>query len=257
MIGAVREVLVAPDDPAPRWSTRDRRSRRRRIVTLTVTEKGYCLDPRPGGLDAIRRRRRSGRPRRPRRPRACRRRASPRGATRGCRRSPRSAATTCRTTAALREAVLEHGRTHDRTCGLDRGRRRLPHTMVDRIVPATTAEADRGHAAAAGVRDEALVVTEPFTQWVIEDRFAGGRPASAGRRAADRGRRAVGGRQAAAAQRRPFGARLSRWAGGLAHVHEAVAGADRRALIERLWDESGAELVRARPGSTLPPMARR
>lgn len=50
-------------------------------------------------------------------------------------------------------------------------------SMVDRIVPATTA-ADRADAATLlGVRDEALVVAEPFTQWVIEDRFAAGRPA--------------------------------------------------------------------------------
>jgi len=49
--------------------------------------------------------------------------------------------------------------------------------MVDRIVPATT-EADRiSIAALTGLRDDAMVVTEPFTQWVIEDNFAGPRPA--------------------------------------------------------------------------------
>lgn len=53
----------------------------------------------------------------------------------------------------------------------------FPCTMVDRIVPATT-EADRVAAEqVTGVRDEGLVVAEPFTQWVIEDRFAGPRPA--------------------------------------------------------------------------------
>jgi fructuronate reductase len=46
---------------------------------------------------------------------------------------------------------------------------RFPSTMVDRIVPATT-DRDREHAARLlGVRDEALVVAEPFRQWVIED----------------------------------------------------------------------------------------
>lgn len=53
----------------------------------------------------------------------------------------------------------------------------FPSTMVDRIVPATTPgdldEAER----LLGVRDEGAVVTEPFTQWVIEDFFAAGRPA--------------------------------------------------------------------------------
>jgi fructuronate reductase len=53
---------------------------------------------------------------------------------------------------------------------------RFPASMVDRIVPATT-EADRDEAAALlGVRDEAVVVAEPFLQWVIEDDFAGPRP---------------------------------------------------------------------------------
>jgi fructuronate reductase len=52
-----------------------------------------------------------------------------------------------------------------------------PSTMVDRIVPATT-DADRAEIEALlGMRDEAAVVTEPFSQWVIEDKFAGPRPA--------------------------------------------------------------------------------
>lgn len=53
----------------------------------------------------------------------------------------------------------------------------FPSTMVDRIAPATT-ESDREAAAdLLGLRDEALVVAEPFKQWVIEDHFAGPRPA--------------------------------------------------------------------------------
>ena len=53
----------------------------------------------------------------------------------------------------------------------------FPCSMVDRIVPATTPE-QRDHVSQAlGVRDEGLVVGEPFAQWVIEDRFAGPRPA--------------------------------------------------------------------------------
>ncbi|TWD83304.1 fructuronate reductase [Kribbella amoyensis] len=53
----------------------------------------------------------------------------------------------------------------------------FPASMVDRIVPATT-ETDRAEAARLlGVRDEAVVVAEPFLQWVIEDEFAGPRPA--------------------------------------------------------------------------------
>jgi fructuronate reductase len=48
--------------------------------------------------------------------------------------------------------------------------------MVDRIVPATT-DTDRAAAREAlGVEDAWPIATEPFTQWVIEDRFPGGRP---------------------------------------------------------------------------------
>jgi fructuronate reductase len=53
---------------------------------------------------------------------------------------------------------------------------RFPVTMVDRITPATT-DAHRAEAAAlTGLRDDALVVAEPFMQWVVEDSFAGPRP---------------------------------------------------------------------------------
>lgn len=52
----------------------------------------------------------------------------------------------------------------------------FPCTMVDRIVPETT-DADRDAIASAlGLRDAWPVTTEPFTQWVVEDRFAAGRP---------------------------------------------------------------------------------
>jgi fructuronate reductase len=52
----------------------------------------------------------------------------------------------------------------------------FPNTMVDRIVPATTDE-HRAHAAAAGFDDRIPVPAEPFRMWVMEDRFAAGRPA--------------------------------------------------------------------------------
>jgi len=53
----------------------------------------------------------------------------------------------------------------------------FPCSMVDRIVPATTPEQRDAVGRLLGVRDEGLVVGEPFAQWVIEDRFAGPRPA--------------------------------------------------------------------------------
>src|SRR5690606_34044402 len=52
----------------------------------------------------------------------------------------------------------------------------FPCTMIDRIVPATTDEDRKEIEARLGVRDEAMVVAEPFTQWVVEDHFSDGRP---------------------------------------------------------------------------------
>jgi len=51
-----------------------------------------------------------------------------------------------------------------------------PSMMVDRIVPATTPEDIDAIDGRLGVADAAPVVTEPFSQWVVEDRFCAGRP---------------------------------------------------------------------------------
>ncbi|OZC86153.1 mannitol dehydrogenase [Rhodococcus sp. 06-418-1B] len=53
----------------------------------------------------------------------------------------------------------------------------FPNSMVDRIVPATTDEDRRRLEDETGLRDDAVVVCEPFRQWVIEDHFAAERPA--------------------------------------------------------------------------------
>ena len=50
VIGAIKDVLVAPEDPQALLARADR-SGGRRIVTLTVTEKGYCYDPATAALD--------------------------------------------------------------------------------------------------------------------------------------------------------------------------------------------------------------
>lgn len=52
----------------------------------------------------------------------------------------------------------------------------FPSTMVDRIVPAVTAETLDKIEQLTGVRDPAGVACEPFRQWVIEDNFVAGRP---------------------------------------------------------------------------------
>ena len=87
----------------------------------------------------------------------------------------------------------------------------LPNSMVDRIVPAATPESLAWAAQRLGLRDEAAIVCEPFTQWVIEDRFAGPRPAweDAGALLTER-RAPLSGDEAAPAQRHAFGDRLCR-----------------------------------------------
>ena len=53
----------------------------------------------------------------------------------------------------------------------------FPSSMVDRIVPATRSQDIRGFTTFSGILDQGLVVAEPFSQWVIEDDFVNGRPA--------------------------------------------------------------------------------
>lgn len=127
-----------------------------------------------------------------------------------------------------------------------------PSTMVDRIVPATT-EGDRaGIEALIGLRDEAAVVTEPFSQWVIEDAFAGPRPAweqhgaqiTSDVHAYENAKlRMLNGAHSALAY---IG--LLR---GHEYVHQAIADAGLAALIERLMREEAATSLSPAPGQDL------
>ena len=187
VIGSVREVLYGGGDPAavaariadPEVS----------VVSLTVTEKGYRHDPATGRLrlgDPEIAADLAGRP-----PRTVvgqltaglAARAAAGGApvtVLCCDNLPSNGPT-------VRGLVLEYARAYAAGAAADAwpgalpdwigARVAFPATMVDRIAPATT-DADRAEVAALlGVRDEAAVVTEPFTQWVIEDSFAAPRPA--------------------------------------------------------------------------------
>lgn len=53
----------------------------------------------------------------------------------------------------------------------------FPSTMVDRITPASTDETYADAERLTGHADRAAIETEPFSQWVIEDRLVDGRPA--------------------------------------------------------------------------------
>jgi fructuronate reductase len=178
VIGSLLDVLDAGTQRADLISAMV--DPRIRIVTLTVTEKGYCHDPATGELD----------PRQPDVVHDIAQPAAPVSApglivraielrrTAGiapftvlsCDNLPANGATTARIVAgfaALRdEAIAEYIRRNVA----------FPSTMVDRIVPATTAEDRKLVREATGLDDAWPVMTEPFTQWVVEDRFPAGRP---------------------------------------------------------------------------------
>lgn len=153
-----------------------------RIVSLTVTEQGYTIDPRTGGLDLD----------------------HP-----GIRAD--LAGSTSTAVGLLTRGLLRRARTHgapvtvlscDNLLGNGDVTARLarefaaalppdeagdlvpylhtvtfPNSMVDRIVPATT---DTTRAAATrllGADDAVPVPAEPFSMWALEDRFTAGRPA--------------------------------------------------------------------------------
>jgi fructuronate reductase len=178
VIGALKGILVAPENPAALIEAMCLPSVR--IVSLTVTEKGYCHDPATGDLNAAHPdiAHDLANPARPRSAPGFLVEALRLRKARGidpftvlcCDNLPangRTVATVVAQLAALRDPALgEHVAANVA----------FPSTMVDRIVPATT-DADRARiAAATGLKDNWPVVTEAFTDWVIEDRFPQGRP---------------------------------------------------------------------------------
>ncbi|MGL4240843.1 MAG: mannitol dehydrogenase family protein [Beijerinckiaceae bacterium] len=178
VVGAVRDVLVAPEDPERLIAVMA--DPRIRIVSLTVTEKGYCHDPATGGLneshpDIVHDLAHMTAPRSA--PglllaAIARRRAArvPAFTVLCCDNLPSNGRTVHRVLARMADLVDPALGDHVRdnvAC---------PSTMVDRIVPATTDEDRARIIAALGVSDAWPVVTEPFSQWVIEDDFPTGRP---------------------------------------------------------------------------------
>ena len=178
VIGSILEFMFAPDDPEA--VTRKLASADTRIVSLTITEGGYFIDQGSGEfqtdhpdvvhdlahpdrpscafgylLEALDRRRQQGM--KPFTVLSCDNVQGNGDVTRKVLlkfaelRDP-----------SLQAWLAEHGA--------------FPNCMVDRITPATT-DADRALVRDSfGIDDAWPVVTEPFRQWVIEDRFCDGRP---------------------------------------------------------------------------------
>jgi mannitol 2-dehydrogenase len=178
VVGSVVEYLLAPDDPD---AVVERMTDPAvRVVSLTVTEGGYNVDAVTGAFDAgnaavqadlapgaapatsfglvtealVRRRARGVAP----------------FTVMSCDNIPGNGDVARRSFAAF--AALR-----DRELGEWVEREvPFPNSMVDRITPATT-DAHRAELARRfGVEDGWPVVCEPWTQWVLEDRFGSGRP---------------------------------------------------------------------------------
>ncbi|GGK21875.1 mannitol dehydrogenase family protein [Salinarimonas ramus] len=179
VVGILAEVVTAPND---RERTRALLTApATRIVSITVTEKGYGIDPAKGGLDAAR---------------------ADIAADLASPQAPRTVVGWIVHALALRRAagvapftplccdnLPENGHVLARLVR-DFAERidpdlaawiaaevPFPSTMVDRITPATTPETHETARRLTGFDDEAATETEPFSQWVVEDRFCAGRPA--------------------------------------------------------------------------------
>lgn len=154
--------------------------------------------------------------------------------------------------AALRAAVLAAAGTADPGLGdWIQAACAFPSTMVDRITPATTEADVEAFERRAGLRDEAVVRTEAFSQWVIENRFAGPRPdfeAAGVTLTSD-----VAPWEAAKLRLLNAAHSLIAYVGGLADValvREVVATPGGRMMVEALWDEAETTLPPA-PGLDL------
>ena len=154
-----------------------------RIVTLTVTENGYSYSPATQRLDlddeTVRADLRGGAPRSTigQLARGLQARAAD-GAPISILSCDNLAANGKHTEKLVREFLQELPGTEgaETLAFLDRSVT-FPSSMVDRIVPATTAELRTRVASLLGTRDDIPVSAEPFTMWAIEDSFAAGRPA--------------------------------------------------------------------------------
>ena len=174
-VTSVAGVLVAREDPAAVIAAMADPSVR--IVTLTVTEKGYCHEPATGALnlahpDIIHD---IAHPLPVSAPGFLVRALAARRAAGGqpftvltCDNLPHNGRVVRGVVEALAREI------DPALAGWIAAETRFPATMVDRIVPATKPEDIARVERLTGRFDAAPVVHEPFRQWVIEDDFVGG-----------------------------------------------------------------------------------
>ncbi|WP_160299274.1 mannitol dehydrogenase family protein [Sphingomonas sp. SRS2] len=178
LIGSLAGMILAAGDSAALLDAMARAETR--IVSLTVTSHGYCLSPATKRLD-------------PAHPLIAADLADPEHPhsavgliAEACRRRmlgdrPAFTALSCdnieHNGRVLAQAVLDYAALRSPELAEWIAREaRFPSTMVDRITPVTRAGDIAGLAANYGIDDGWPVFSESFTQWVIEDDFADGRP---------------------------------------------------------------------------------
>ncbi|BFM18111.1 mannitol dehydrogenase family protein [Maricurvus nonylphenolicus] len=173
VIGAIKDVIVAPENPGALLSLLSDEATQ--VVTLTITEKGYCYDFAADSLDeknpdilhdleyfpfqlktavaylvaALRTRRKNKLPL----------------TVISCDNLPANGR-------ILEKVVLAFAEKIDTTLAhWIKTSVAFPCSMVDRIVPATTPEDIASVREVLGMEDLAAVATEPFAQWVVESNF--------------------------------------------------------------------------------------
>ncbi len=174
VITSIRDVLVAPEDPEAVLTCMV--VPEAKIVSLTITEKGYCHEPSTGALrlddpdiqsdlagnppktaigfivEALARRKDAG--------------ALP-FTVMSCDNLPENGR-------LAKGVVLAFARARDADLAdWIEAEGAFPCTMVDRITPATTEADTEALQTSQGYYDPANVQHEPFRQWVIEDNFVG------------------------------------------------------------------------------------
>jgi fructuronate reductase len=177
VVGSILEVLVAPEDPPSVFARLAAPTTR--MVTLTVTEKGYCLTG-DGKLDSAH-------------PDIVHDLANPREPVsavgyivEGLRRRHQVglapyAVVACDNLAdngwRLKAAVVAFAESIDPTLAAwIETEGRFPRTMVDSITPATDDALRARVEAATGLTDAWPIQREAFTQWVVEDVLGGDAP---------------------------------------------------------------------------------